>query len=178
MDPTLIRFMILLAVFAAVLLGTEVLVRTIGSSRHRVQAMNKRMQLIAQGFSREQVMGRLRRVKASGRDLPGPLGALARSLEGGLTGAGMTMAASTLLLYFLLATVAIFVLTCMIAVSRGFSLDFSKIFLLATFALAIGFGLPMMVFSRIGRRQTVPPVRAPTPFATDYAQLRDVVKAH
>ena len=36
----------------------------------------------------------------------------------------------------------------------------------------------LLVFSRIGRRQTVPPMRATTPFATDYAQLRDVVKAH
>jgi len=149
MNTEAVRFLILVAVFAAVVLAAEVLISAARDSRGQFRAMNKRLELIAKGFSRDQVMTRLRRDSKSGLVLPGPLGGLQRQLEAGLTGAGLTITADTLLLYLLLAATGIFVIALIIAVMGGITLTFSRLFLLATFAFAVGFGVPVMVFSRI-----------------------------
>ena len=149
MSPDAVRFLILVAVFAAVVLAAEVLISAARDSRGRFRAMNKRIELIAKGFSREQVMMRLRRDAGPSVVLPGPLGSLQRQLETGLTGAGLTLKADTLILYLLLAATGIFVVAIILAVTSGISLTFSRLFLLGTFSIAIGFGVPVMVFSRI-----------------------------
>ena len=149
MNTEAVKFLILVAVFAAVVLAAEALITAARNSRGQFRSMNKRLELIAKGFSRDQVMTRLRRDSKSTLVLPGPLGGLQRQLEAGLTGAGLTISADTLLLYLLLAATGIFVLALILCVMAGITLTFSRLFLLATFSFAIGFGVPVMVFSRI-----------------------------
>src|SRR5439155_25119453 len=109
MDPSVLRFLILAAVFGAVMLLVEGLVSYIQSSRHQSRAMNKRMELIARGMSREQIMTQLRRVSESS-NLPGFFGNIIRMLETGLVGAGLRLRAGTLLLYLTLAALGLFVI--------------------------------------------------------------------
>lgn len=149
MGPDILKPLILVVVFVAVLLGAETLIRSVREARHSSRAINKRMELIGRGFSREEVLIRLRRVTSKAIDLPWPLGGIVRQLEAGLTGAGLAVGAGTILFCLVLAAVAIFVLVIGIAVVNAVALTFSKVFLIATFAFAIGFGIPMMVFSRI-----------------------------
>jgi tight adherence protein B len=148
MDPTVLRFLILAAVFGAVMLLVEGFVSYVQAARHQTRAMNKRMELIARGMSREQVMTQLRRVSES-THLPAFFANIMKTLETGLVGAGLQIRATTLLLYFVLAALALFVIACIFVYSAGIALTFSRILLLATFAAALGFGLPFAIFSRI-----------------------------
>ena len=147
MDPTVLRFLILAAVFGAVLLAAEVLISAVQRSRHQISSMNKRLELIARGMSREQVMARLRRDVRS--TLPGVLDAIVRRLETGLLGAGLRIGTGTLLLYLLLAVVAVFALASIYIYNAGIALTFARILLIGTFATAVGFGIPFVILSRI-----------------------------
>ena len=148
MDPMVLRFLIMAAVFGAVMLAVETLISSIQRSRHQVTAMNKRLELIARGMSREQVMAQLRRVSTAG-NLPGLVGVVAKRLEAGLLGAGLKIPASTLILYLLVATVAVFAIACIVVYGAGIAITFARLLLLGTFAVAVGFGLPFAVLSRI-----------------------------
>ena len=148
MDTNVLRLLILAAVFGAVMLAVETIVRSIQSSRHQTTAMNKRMELIAKGFSREEVMTQLRRA-STGSNLPGILGTVATKLEAGLLGAGLKLRASTLLLYLLVAAVAVFSIGCILVYTSGIALTFGRLLLVATFSAAVGFGLPFVILSRI-----------------------------
>ena len=149
MEPSILRGLILIAVFIAVLLVVETVISSARAARHSGQTINRRLELIGRGFSREEVLNRLRRATSKTIDLPWPFGGMVRQLEDGLTGAGLKVGAGTILFALVVAAVGIFVLVIGLAVVNAVVLTFSKVFLLATFAFAIGFGIPMMIFSRI-----------------------------
>ena len=151
MDPGLLRSLILFTVFGAVLLVVDTSVRLIQASRRHSTAMNKRMDLIARGFSREKVMAHLRRDVNT--NLPGILGVIVTRLETGLLGAGLRISAGTVLIYLLIAALAVFTFACIIIYNMGIALTFARLLLVATFAAALGFGLPFVVFSRIADRR-------------------------
>lgn len=151
MDPSVIRLLIFAAVFGAVLLAVEAVISQIQASRHQLKAMNKRMELIAKGFSREQVMTQLRRDTTT--HLPGLLGKITKRLETGLIGAGLKIHASTLLLYLLVATVAVFAFACIAVYGSGIALTFGRLMLLGAVAVALGFGLPFVILSRIAENR-------------------------
>ena len=151
MDPGFLRTLILVAVFGAVLLIVDTSVRLLQASRRHSTAINKRMDLIARGFSRERVLAHLRRDTQS--NLPGILGVIVTRLETGLLGAGLRIRASTLLLYLLIAALAVFTFACIIIYNMGIALTFPRLMLVATFAAALGFGLPFVVLSRIADRR-------------------------
>jgi tight adherence protein B len=148
MDPAVLRFLILAAVFSTVLLVVEVVVRSVQESRHRTNAMNKRMELIGRGISRDQIMAQLRRVSET-TNLPGVLGTIARRLEAGLVGAGLKLRAGTVLLYMVIGTVALFTIACILVFNAAIALTLGRLLLLATFAVGVGFAVPFAIVSRI-----------------------------
>jgi tight adherence protein B len=148
MDPSVLRFLSLAAVFAAVLIVVELVVGFVQRSRHTANVMNQRMELIARGLSREQIMSQLRRVSETS-NLPGILGRIARKLETGLLGAGLKISAGTLLLYLVVATLALFTVACIFVFTSAIALTPARLLLLATFSVGLGFGIPFAVVSRI-----------------------------
>lgn len=152
MNPLVLRFLVLIVVFATVLLAVEAGYNYLHSSRRAGRALNERLRLIQRGVDRSQILSRLRR-DASAIHIPGPLGALAFRLERLLAGAGLRVPTARLLVYMVAAAVAIFVIACFAASLTGFALDASKLLLFATFAFAAGFGLPFMFFLRLADRR-------------------------
>ncbi len=153
MSDTILRLLILIVVFAAVLLAVESGVGSMVRSRRGGKALNERLRLIASGVDRGEVVSRLRRDDPSGTTLPGPIGALSRHLNAMLGGAGLRIPTERLLAYMVLATALMFLFGWMFAWWGGVTLNVGKLLLLATFALAAGFGLPMMFFSRLADRR-------------------------
>lgn len=150
MNPDILRILILVAVFAAVLLLVESLLSGLRARRGRLGALNRRMALISRGVSRDEVLLQLRRPGASlTAALPGPLGAISRSFEKGLAGAGFKVSVATLTLYLAVLVVAIFLIIILIMYMTGSVISAGRLLICATFAVAAGYGLPAMVLSKL-----------------------------
>ena len=154
MSPDLARILILVAVFAAVLLGMEVLVGNLRRSRGITTAINKRLELISRGVSREDVMVKLRRSTSNvSLSLPAPVRAFNQRLEAALSGAGFTVETSRIALYLLLGTIVLFAVGIWLMYLYGIAISPGRLFLIVTLASAVGFGLPMIVVSRLADRR-------------------------
>lgn len=153
MSENWLKVLALIFVFAAVILVVE---RLIGSvlRRHADQrTVNLRLQMIDRGMARSEAMSRLRRDVATPEGLPAVLVRPLAKLERMLMAAGVTMETGRLVTLFLLAPLVLFVvLAIVVGLSSG--LNPGRILLLATVALALGFGLPMAILNiRATRRR-------------------------
>lgn len=154
MNADILRIVILAAVFAAVLLGMEVLTSNLRRSRGFANAINRRLELISRGVSREDVMVKLRRhAPNSGLSLPAPLRAFNHRLERMLAGAGFTVETSRIALILLLASILLFVLGIFLMYAYGVAISLGRLFLITSLAAAAGFGLPLIIISRLADRR-------------------------
>jgi tight adherence protein B len=149
MNPTWIRALVLVCVFAAVVLAAEVLVRWFASRRDEDHAINLRLKMIGRGQSRGEAMNILRRTSSSVPEgLPPLLERLARNLERMLMQAQVTVPTSRLMLGILIAPIAIFfAMLLLMALWWGIGLSAGRIFISATFALLLGAALPTMALN-------------------------------
>ena len=156
MSNEILRLLILIVVFAAVLLAIEFLLTNIRASRGAAAGLNRRLQLIARGFSRDEVMIKLRRpVSKAGFALPGPIGMIERQLESSLEGAGFKISAAKILIGLVLLAIALFVFILWLLWIGGGAFTSGRFLMVATFSAALGFGIPMMILARMaaGRRR-------------------------
>lgn len=152
MGSTSLRLLILVAVFAAVLLAVEASLSYVMRSRREGHALNERLRLIARGMDRTTVLSRLR------RDLPhgasaGPVGMMLNRLDRLLAGAGLKIGTGRLIGFLIAATLALFTAGSMLTIMAGITMNTGKFMLIGTFAVCAGFGLPLMVFSRLADRR-------------------------
>jgi tight adherence protein B len=111
--------------------------------------MNTRLALISRGVSRDEVMVRLRRpTPTDGFRLPGIMGAIEDRLEATLAGAGLKIGAGRIISLLLVATVAIFLLTLWLLWFSGILITSGRTLMVATFAVAVGFGLPLLILGQ------------------------------
>lgn len=153
MSPELIRPLILLAVFVAVLLAVEGLVSGIRARRGSASAINQRLALISRGVSRDEVMLRLRRPAASIGALPPPLSWLSARLERSLAGAGLKISVSALTLYLVILTLVLFAVVIWLQLLTGSPVNAGRVVMSLAFAVAAGFGLPTMLLARLSDRR-------------------------
>lgn len=153
MSPLLLRLLVLILVFAAVLLAIEAGYSYIRTSRRTGRAMNERLRLIQRGVDRGRILARLRRDTSSAAWLSGPAGRIVVRLERLLAGAGLRVPTSRLLLYLILGAILVFIIASISATIAGIALNAGKLLLFATFAVAAGFGLPFMLVLRLADRR-------------------------
>jgi len=145
MNEAWLKALILGCTFAAVLLAVEVLVSSFATNRTTGRAINLRLKMIAEGRDREQTMSLLRRRQSAlPAGLPPFLMNLGQKFERMLIAAQVTMPTGRLMLLILLAPVMIFVAIAflMLVLNRG--LGVGQILMVGTFAVAIGFFLPLV----------------------------------
>jgi tight adherence protein B len=149
MNPILLRALVLVCSFAAVLLVVEVLVGWIVSNRAEGKAINLRLQLIGRGQGRAETMNMLRRTtSALPQWLPISLFPLARRFERMLMQTQMTIATGRLMTIILLAPAVIFFLVLLLmSFWWGIGISFGRVVISATFALVLGGALPLMALS-------------------------------
>ena len=146
MTDTWLKALILVCTFGAVLLLVEVLVSAFASSRMAGNAINLRLKLIAQGRSRDETMGLLRRrSSALPSNLPEGLKRLGERFERLLIMAQVAVPTGRLMLILLLAPIAIFFLLMLTMASLGIAIGAGRLLMIAVFAGALGTFLPIMV---------------------------------
>lgn len=154
MDGSWLRLLLLILIFASVMLTVEGIMGIIQNRRASSLRVNKRLQMIEDGSSREVVYSRLRRKQSEGLGaLPGPFGKIGGKIEATLGTTGLAWSARTVMTLMALAMGAIILFGLLFALAGGFILTTGMILLLLTFAFAAGFGLPMMVLTRMADRR-------------------------
>jgi tight adherence protein B len=146
MNPTWIRALVLVSIFAAVVLVVEVLVRSFTSRRSEGQAINLRLKMIGRGQGRAETMNILRRATSSvPQGLPPIIDGIARKFERMLMQAQATVATSQLMLAIVLAPIAIFfLLLLLMSLWWGLGISFGRILISSTFAVVLGAVIPLM----------------------------------
>lgn len=144
---TLLRFMGLLALFAAVALAVQAATNALLSRQMAQHAINRRLKLLRSGVAREAIAALLRpdAVGGMGRN---PLVSRFFRLSGR---AGLTIAPQTLISALIATAGVFFLLLLLMAVSLGSSITFGVLVLLVAVAVSAGLGLPLLY---IGRRAT------------------------
>lgn len=155
MSGAWIRALVLILLFSAIVLVVERLLGGFLSERAATRQRNQRLEDIARGASRAEIMQRLRRhVSAVSTDLPGFLLGPAQRVERTLVMAGITSPLDRVMILLVVAPIALFLFLTMLVTIGGVSMTFGRIILLFTLAVAAGVGLPMFYFNfRANRRR-------------------------
>jgi tight adherence protein B len=149
MNPIWIRAAVLVCIFGAIVLVVEVLVRAFVESRAQGKAINLRLTMIGSGRTSAETLNLLRRSESTvPQGLPPGIDRVARKLERMLTQAQMTIPTARLMLFVLIAPVAIFfVILLLMAVRWGVGMSFGRLFISGTFAVALGAAVPIMALN-------------------------------
>lgn len=149
MNPTWIRALILVCVFAAVVLVAEMVVRWLVKNRAEGNAINLRLRMIGSGRSSGETMNLLRRTTSSVPEgLPSLIDRYARRFERMLMQAQVTIPTTRLMLGVIIAPIAIFFgMLLLMGLWWGIGISVGRIFISATFALLLGAVLPVMVLN-------------------------------
>jgi tight adherence protein B len=149
MNPIWIRAAVLVCIFGAIVLVVEVLVRAFVESRAQGKAINLRLTMIGSGRTSAETLNLLRRSESTvPQGLPPGIDRVARKLERMLTQAQMTIPTARLMLFVLIAPVAIFfVILLLMAVRWGVGMSFGRLFISGTFAVALGGAVPIMALN-------------------------------
>lgn len=157
MSATWIKAVVLVCVFGAVLLAVETLVRWYTESREHGRAVNLRLKLIGEGRTRGEALTILRERRANLTAMaPASLKGLATRFDRMVTAARVGLPSSRLFALLALVPVVVFVILLIVVSSRGGAINFGRLVLLATFSVAVGLGIPLMILktkaARVRRR--------------------------
>ncbi|WP_338502753.1 type II secretion system F family protein [Sphingomonas kaistensis] len=149
MTDDLLRVLILVLVFAAVLLVVEVLLGGYLRSRSKDRSVNQRLRMISHGVSRADTMSTLRRhnLDMVGK-VPAPFQAIVRKLERTLLAAGLLIPTGRLLALIVLAPVLVMAVIILAMLAAGAPIGFGRLMLVGTFAAVVGSLIPLMLLSR------------------------------
>lgn len=154
MADAALRLLLLILIFASVLLAVEGVAGMLAARRAQSLRVNKRLQMIEDGSSREVVYSRLRRQQGEGlANLPGLLGKVGGKVEQTLTATGLAWSARSLLMIMAVSVFVIIAIGLVLASAGGFVLTAGMVVILLTFAFAVGFGIPMMVLGRMADKR-------------------------
>lgn len=150
MATEIIRIFVLLAVFAAVFLGAQLAATSLARSRSHRGAVNKRLEMIAAGRDREEIIGQLIKNRPKGMpDLPEMFDGMVMGLQRMVFQSGINLTLGQLLLFMGLGFVGVFLLTIFGLALFGYAVGVGSALLSLFFALAAAIAVPLMVVSRM-----------------------------
>ncbi|MDR7102639.1 type II secretion system F family protein [Croceicoccus sp. BE223] len=150
----LFKIIALLAVFGAVFLATQAILDWSFSRTAHTRAVNKRLKMIREGASREEIMSRLR--KATPRQLtslPGFMVGPAKKLEKTMMTAALPVAATQAIFFMMGAFVAVMALLLLAIGGAGIAFSAGTFVLAFALAVCATILLPLMVISSIAQRR-------------------------
>ena len=154
MNEIFIRVFILLVLFAAVFLLSQLAIRNLVSKRSKRAAVNYRLKMIREGASREAIMGELRKNQPRSFDgLPPLLAGMSRSFQRTVFASGITLTPLQFFLAIATAFAVIFTIAVIAAYVSGFTITFGVIQLLLVFAAALAIGVPLLILKFRADRQ-------------------------
>ncbi len=154
MNGDLIRFFVLLAVFASVFLLLQISLRAAAERGAYSSAVNKRLKLISRGFEREDVWSHLRRNDpALLRHSSGLLGGMLRSIRRDLMMAALPFGPVQVLFAMIIIFAAIVLVTSVIAFVSNYQITGGVLLIIVAFAGAIAIPLPLFAISFLAQRK-------------------------
>ncbi len=145
MSDTWLKALILTCVFGAVLLIVEFAVRSLVSARSQGQAINLRLKLIGDGFTRGETLRLLRRGAVPLPEwLPSLVLKLAGKLNRTLDQARLTIPTQKVMVFLLIAPLVIFLVMMIFLVASGFAVGPGRVLIVAIFSGLLGSVLPLM----------------------------------
>ena len=154
MSSDVIRFLILVAIFASVFLLMQVFLRSSIDRRAHVGAINKRLKLIATGTDRQNIISFLR--KNDPLDLPdgwGPLRAMYAAFRRNLTMAAVPYSAAHVAIAMAAIFAALVLIVATAAWKAYYPLTSGVLQLVVAFAAAAAVGVPVMVVGILAERR-------------------------
>ena len=147
MPITMIRLLILILVFVAVILAIEGLVNWWRRTRSEGRAINERLTMIGRGFDRQEIRSRLRRERSAAHDMAGLPGVFIRWLDRKTVGSRLNISPIRLLLILAGAVVLIFILCVALSGMLGWAISAGGMMMIGAFSVATGFFLPLLLIS-------------------------------
>lgn len=154
MTDTAIRLGILLAIFASLFIIVQIGLNYAWSRRSHLNTINKRLRMISEGRSREEVIATLR--KNEGGDysaFPEAIGKRLAKLERSLRAAGIGASVGQVLLLMGTAFCILFALIGLGAAVSDIAVSTGVILLIGTIALCAAFLLPLMFIGILAQRR-------------------------
>ncbi|QDP19467.1 type II secretion system F family protein [Sphingomonas xanthus] len=152
MSDIWIRALVLILIFAAVVFAVERLMAAAVGRRLENRAINQRLDLINRGMPRSEAMLLLRRRVSHLPVLPDLLAGPAIRFEKMLMAAGVAIPTGRLMLYLLVAPIALFLIIILAMVVSGAALGGGRVLMLATFSFILGAGIPLLFLSMRANR--------------------------
>ncbi len=153
MTADLVRFFVLLAIFASVVLVLHVVLRTTVEGRVYASAVNKRLKFIARGFDREDVWFRLRRNDPALMEQGTGLLAIAlRHIRHNLMMAGVPFGPTQVMLGMAVIFAVLVLITSMAAFVWNYQINGGVLLIIVAFAAALAIALPLLVLSFLAQR--------------------------
>lgn len=163
----IIRAVLLLSVFSAFFLLTQVLLGMAWRQRQKHTAINARLRMIKEGGDREKIIARLRKNAPSDlANLPGFLARIYRHLQREFFAAKVPFGIGSTLLILLGTSLGLSVVLLLAAGAAGFAWNSGVIMLLLVLGLCVGLALPLLLISIQAQRQRKR-VEAQFPLALD-----------
>jgi tight adherence protein B len=149
MTGEVLRILILVLVFAAVLLLVEALLGGYLRARSKDRSINQRLQMIGRGVSRADTLSTLRRHNLDMVEkVPTPFRPMVRKLERTLLASGLLIPTGRLLIMIALAPVVVLSLIIVVMLAAGAPIGAGRLLLVGTFSLLVGAFIPLMLLGR------------------------------
>lgn len=150
MTLEIIRIFILLAIFAAVFLATQLIGSSVERSRSHRGAVNKRLQMIAAGRDREEIIGQLIKNRPKGiPELPPIFDNIVLGMQRMVFQSGVSFTLGQLMIFIAVGFVGVFLLTVFGMAYFGYPVAIGTILLSLMFSLAAAVAIPLLVISRM-----------------------------
>jgi len=150
----IIRLLVLLGIFASAFILSQVLLGVAWRKRERIFAINRRLELIAEGGSRENVLAVLRKnAPAEALVLPAVLAVPYRAFQRMLFAAAVPLGAAQLLIAMTAAFVALYIVLLIAARFGGFGFSSGVAMLLAILAGSIAYLVPIAFLNMRAQRR-------------------------
>lgn len=154
MIDTLLKIITLIAVFGTVFLIAQVFLDFTFSRTAHTRAVNKRLKMIREGSTREEILARLRKATPKTMtNLPPVLAGMVVKLERTLMTAALPVSASQMLFVMIGAFVLIMALILLAIGGTGIEFSAGVLVLAMAIALCAAILLPLMVISSIAQKR-------------------------
>jgi tight adherence protein B len=154
MTDNLLRILILVLVFAAVLLLVEAVLGGYLRTRSKERSINQRLQMINRGQTRADTLSLLRRHNLDIVDkVPAPFRGTVRRLERMLLAAGLLMPTGRMLLLVGLAPFLLLAIIVVVLLAAGTPIGPGRLLLVGTVAVVIGSFIPLTLLSRRAQKR-------------------------
>jgi len=150
MTAEIIRIVILLLIFAAVFIATQVAASSYARGRSHRGAINKRLQMISAGQDREHIIGQLIKNRPTGApNLPQMFDGMVMGLQRIVFMSGISLTVGQVLLFISLGFVGVFLVAVFGLALVGSAVTVGTVLICGVFSLGVAVAIPVMIISRI-----------------------------